>query len=294
VLTNDHVVAGETSVRLQIGEVAYQARVVATSPAIDLAVLKVFSPNPTQPFLTVGTSAGARVGQEVIAVGSALGVLSNTVTRGIVSAVRRVGQVTLIQTDAAINPGNSGGPLLDTAGRVIGINTAVAGGAQGIGFAIPIDIAKPLLGQASSGQPLARAWLGVRFQTIDPALKAEAGLPVDKGAWIPTAEALARQQEAAGQENPFGQGFDPFGQGAAPVAPAAPQPAIVSGSPAAAAGLVEGDIITAVDGTALDAARPLDLVVSQLAPGEKASLDVLRSGQTVKLEITLGTRPTSV
>jgi S1-C subfamily serine protease len=153
VLTNDHVVAGESSVRLQIGELSYQARVVATSPAIDLAVLKVFSANPSQPFLTLARSPSPRVGQEVIAVGSALGVLSNTVTRGIVSAVRRVGHVTLIQTDAAINPGNSGGPLVDRTGQVIGVNSLrVAQRAEGVAFAVAIDHAVQLLsGQLNAG-----------------------------------------------------------------------------------------------------------------------------------------------
>jgi hypothetical protein len=153
VLTNDHVVTGQTSVRLQVGDVSYSARVVTTSAASDLAILSVSNPNPTQPVLRLGTVAHARVGQEVIAVGSALGVLSNTVTRGIVSAVRQVGSITLIQTDAAINPGNSGGPLVDRTGLVIGVNSLrVAQRAEGVAFAVAIDHASQLLsGQASSG-----------------------------------------------------------------------------------------------------------------------------------------------
>ena len=114
-------------------------------------------------------------------------------TSGIISALGRThprrerpASDNLIQTDTAINPGNSGGPLLDPSGKVIGINTAVAGQAQGIGFAIPINIARPLLAQASAGQTLARPWLGVRFQTIDPTVKKANDLPVDNGAWIPT------------------------------------------------------------------------------------------------------------
>jgi S1-C subfamily serine protease len=147
VLTNAHVVEGEASVRLQVGGASYTARVVRTSAGADLALLQVFDANPNQPTLRLGSVAGARVGQEVVAVGSALGVLSNTVTRGIVSAVRTVGTVTLIQTDAAINPGNSGGPLVDRSGQVIGINSigvpAVAG--QGLAFAVAIDHAAPLI-----------------------------------------------------------------------------------------------------------------------------------------------------
>ncbi|HZI80616.1 MAG TPA: trypsin-like peptidase domain-containing protein, partial [Vicinamibacterales bacterium] len=111
-LTNAHVVGGQSSVRLQLGDAIYSARVVNVSSGSDLAVLQVYNANPGQPVLTLGSIAGARVGEEVIAVGSALGVLSNTVTRGIISAVRKAGPVTLIQTDAAINPGNSGAPLV--------------------------------------------------------------------------------------------------------------------------------------------------------------------------------------
>ena len=120
----------------------------------------------------------------------------------------------LIQTDTAINPGNSGGPLLDASGRVIGINTAVASQSQGIGFAIPIDIARPMLAQASAGQPLARAWLGVRFETIDAALQQDASLPVAKGAWIPTATSQSgtarRDAQDPNAQDPNAQGSDPF------------------------------------------------------------------------------------
>jgi S1-C subfamily serine protease len=146
VITNAHVIEGQTSVQLQAGASKYTARVVTTSPAIDLAVLKVDNANPGQATLRLGSAQSARVGQEVIAIGSALGVLSNTVTRGIVSAIRQAGDVTLIQTDAAINPGNSGGPLIDGRGDVIGINTMKAlARAESIGFAVAIDHATELL-----------------------------------------------------------------------------------------------------------------------------------------------------
>jgi len=145
-LTNAHVVGGQSSVKLQLGETSYTARVVNVSTGSDLAVLQVFNANPNQPVLTLGSVSSARVGEEVIAVGSALGVLSNTVTRGIVSAVRKAGPVTLIQTDAAINPGNSGGPLVNRAGQVIGINSLRAGQqAEGVAFAVAIDHATQLL-----------------------------------------------------------------------------------------------------------------------------------------------------
>ena len=160
VLTNAHVIDGQSSVRLQVGDATYTARVVTVAQGSDLAILQVYSPDPKQPTLRLGSGSTARVGQEVIAVGSALGVLSNTVTRGIVSAIRDVGTVRLIQTDAAINPGNSGGPLVDRTGVVIGVNSlaVAAREGQGIGFAVAIDHATLLLnGQganASAQTPL--------------------------------------------------------------------------------------------------------------------------------------------
>jgi hypothetical protein len=146
-VTNAHVIDGQSIVTLQVGDRPYLARVVNVSAGSDLAVLKLDQPMPSQATLELGSSAQVRVGQEVIAIGSALGVLSNTVTRGIVSAVRQVGPVTLIQTDAAINPGNSGGPLLDRNGVVIGINSmAVARQAgEGVAFAVAINHVTQLL-----------------------------------------------------------------------------------------------------------------------------------------------------
>jgi len=207
------------------------------------------------------------------------------VTSGIISALGRSitvegGQLTnLIQTDTAINPGNSGGPLLDASGTVIGINTAGASQSQGIGFAIPIDIARPLLAEASAGQPLARPWLGIRFETITPAIKQANSLAADNGAWIPTATSQAAQG-ATGQDQ----------TGAATQT----GDSIVSGSPAEQGGLQAGDIITAVNGTKLDATHTLDLVTSQLAPGATATLDILRDGQATQLTVVLGTRPATL
>jgi hypothetical protein len=144
-------VQGQQTVRLHVGNATYSARVLMTSSGTDLALLQVSNPNPRQPVLRLGSVSSARPGQEVVAVGSALGVLSNTVTRGIVSAVRSAGGVELIQTDAAINPGNSGGPLIDRDGRVIGINTMkLARGAESIGFAVAAAHAVPLV----NGQPV--------------------------------------------------------------------------------------------------------------------------------------------
>ena len=276
----------------------------------DLAIVKVNATGlPTAP---IGDSSTIQVGQQAIAIGSPLGEFTDSVTSGIVSALGRSIDVegssltNLIQTDTAINPGNSGGPLLDASGSVIGINTATSTAAQGIGFAIPIDIARPMLAQASAGQPLARAWLGVRFETITPTIQQEASLPVANGAWIPTASALQAtptQDPNAQGQSPFGQGQDPFGlgQGQDPNAQggtggqgSGSTSSIVANGPAAAAGLAEGDIITAVNGTSLDATHTLDLMVGQLAPGQAVDLTVLRSGQTTTVTVTLGTRPQSI
>ena len=147
VITNAHVIEGQSSVRLQVGDRSHAARVISISAGSDLAILQIERPNPAQVTLQLGDTGRARVGQEVIAIGSALGVLSNTVTRGIVSAVRQVGPVTLIQTDAAINPGNSGGPLLDRDGNVIGVNSMAIGrqAGEGLAFAVAIDHVTQLL-----------------------------------------------------------------------------------------------------------------------------------------------------
>jgi S1-C subfamily serine protease len=305
ILTNHHVVAGNPSkltVTLKDGR-TLDASIYGIDTLTDLAIVKVDATGlPTAP---IGDSSTIQVGQQAIAIGSPLGQFTDSVTSGIVSALGRSIDVegghlsNLIQTDTAINPGNSGGPLLDPSGKVVGINTAVAGDSQGIGFAIPIDIARPLLAQASAGQALARPWLGVRFETIDPTVKQAANLPVDNGAWIPDASALANGGQGV---DPNSQGQDPNAQGQDPNAgnpfqnpnaidPAAAAPAIVAGGPADTAGLKAGDIITAVNGQALDAQHPLDLVMSQLAPGQTASLTVLRNGQTITIAVQLGTRP---
>jgi S1-C subfamily serine protease len=147
-LTNAHVVGNESSVRVQTGAKQYQGRVIRLSPGTDLALIQVYDADPRQPYLTLGSGRSVRAGQEVIAVGFALGVLSNTVTRGIVSALRTTPSVLLIQTDAAINPGNSGGPLVDRDGTVVGVNSMRVNGAQGsegLAFAVAIDHGTELL-----------------------------------------------------------------------------------------------------------------------------------------------------
>jgi S1-C subfamily serine protease len=164
----------------------------------------------------------------------------------------------LIQTDAAINPGNSGGPLVDQNGAVIGIDTAVAGSAQGIGFAIPVNVARPLTEQALAGAKLTRPWVGIRYEALNAGLAARNGLSVNEGAWITSG-----------------------GSGAA----------IESGGPAASAGLKENDVITAVDETKVDTNHPLVELLSGYTPGTTVTLTVRRGTTDKAVPVTLGTRP---
>jgi S1-C subfamily serine protease len=264
IVTNKHVVEGgdQLTVELKDGR-QFPGRVYGIDTLTDLAIVKVDAAG--LPMAQIGSADGLKIGQKVIAIGSPLGTYSFSVTQGIVSGKGRSIQVdggerlnNLIQTDAAINPGNSGGPLVDTPGTIVGINTAIASDANGIGFAIPIDIARPILEQALRGEQLARPWIGIRFESVDLQLKQRANLPVENGALV-----------TAG------------GQGEA----------VVADSPAATAGLQEGDIIVAIEGIAVDQEHPLDALLVRFAPGRTINLSVLRAGQTVQMPVTLGTRP---
>ena len=271
IVTNKHVAADaqKLTVTLEDGR-EYEGTVYGIDTLTDLAIVKVEATGlPTAP---IGDSSTAKVGQLAIAIGSPLGTYTNSVTAGILSAFGRTITVqdgtiirNLIQTDAAINPGNSGGALLDAGGNVVGINTAIAQTAEGIGFAIPINIARPIMQQALAGQKLARPWIGVYYVAITTKIAETNRLPVEKGAWLTAQDAN-------------GQSMD----------------SIIAGSPAAAAGLRDGDIVTAVDGISIDAANPLDDILTEYAPGRTVALDVLRDGQKIALALTLGTRPASV
>ncbi|MDP9482109.1 MAG: trypsin-like peptidase domain-containing protein [Chloroflexota bacterium] len=271
ILTNRHVVSGsdKITVALKDGR-TFTGTIYGIDTLTDLAIVKLDATG--LPAAAMGDSSALQVGQLAIAIGSPLGTYTNSVTSGIVSALGRsitIGSTTLnnlIQTDASINPGNSGGPLVDAKGTVIGIDTATASGAQGIGFAIPIDIAKPLLQQALAGEKLARPWIGIRYQAITPALVKERSLPVDHGALV-------------------GPGQDQSG---------ASLPGITPGSPAAKAGIKEGDIVTSVEGMAVDSLHPLDSIMIRFAPGRTVTLEVYRGGSTLKLQVTLGTRPANL
>lgn len=268
ILTNRHVVSGSDTLTVALNDGReFAGSVYGIDTLTDLAIVKVEATGlPSAP---IGDSSSLKVGQLTIAIGSPLGTFSGSVTSGILSAKGRAIQVdggrltNLLQTDTAINPGNSGGPLLDAGGNVIGINTAIARSAEGIGFAIPIDVAKPIMDQARAGEPLARPYLGIRYEMINLQMAEKENLPVRDGALIVEGETADGQVQAA----------------------------IVPGSPADEAGLRKGDIIMRVGDTALDTEHPLDLVLSQFAPGQTVSLDVLRDGAHVAIQVTLGTRP---
>ena len=265
ILTNKHVVTGSETltVRLKDGR-EFEGEVYGVDTLTDLAIVKVDGKN--LPTANIGDSSSIRVGQLAIAIGSPLGTYTNTVTAGIVSALGRTIDVesgrinNLIQTDTAINPGNSGGPLLDASGAVVGVNTAVARTAEGIGFAIPINIAKPIMQQALAGKPLERPWIGIRYTLVTPTLKDEENLAADYGAYVSA-----------------GRGGD--------------QPAVVAGGPADKAGVQEHDVIQTIEGIRIDSEHPLDDVLTQFAPGRTVTLGILRGTEEVTLQLTLGTRP---
>jgi S1-C subfamily serine protease len=263
IVTNKHVVADETSIVVHLKDGRdFAGTVYGIDTLTDLAVVKIDAAG--LPTATLGRSSGIKVGQTAIAIGSPLGVYTNSVTAGIVSALGRditteSGSIHgLIQTDAAINPGNSGGALVDSSGAVIGINTAISTEGSGIGFAIPIDIARPILEQALAGIPLSRPWIGVRYTALDLRTATENNLTVSAGAWI----------VGDGTTSP-----------------------IVAGSPAEAAGLKSGDIITAVNETLIDEAHPLQDLLVQYSPGTSITLTVLRDGASITITLELGIRP---
>jgi S1-C subfamily serine protease len=268
ILTNRHVVQGSDSLQVELLDGrTFSGRVYGIDTLTDLAIVKVDATD--LPTAALGVSDELKVGQLVVAIGSPLGTYSNSVTSGIVSAKGR--SITtddgstlnnLIQTDAAINPGNSGGPLLDANGNVVGVNTAIAADSNGIGFAIPIDIARPIMDQALAGEELARPYMGVRYVTITRQIADRENLSVHEGALIGGAD-----------------------DGSSAIEP---------GTPAAEAGLRDGDVIVKVDGKTIDGDHPLDATLSQFSPGDTVSVEVLRDGQTVTLSLTLGTRPSDL
>ncbi|HET6622685.1 MAG TPA: trypsin-like peptidase domain-containing protein [Candidatus Saccharimonadales bacterium] len=269
VLTNRHVIGDRTSsvtIVLADGTVKRNVKVIGRDPLNDLAFLKIDDVDDLKP-VSLGDSSTLSVGEKVIAIGNALGQYQTTVTSGIISGLGRpivagdrglggIEQLSnLLQTDAAINPGNSGGPLLTLSGKVIGINTAVAEGAEGIGFAIPINQAKGLIQSVLKTGQVVRAYLGVRYVSVTPVAKDRYDLGVDDGAYI--------------------------------VAGSRSEPGVLPGSPADKAGLKEKDVITAINGQAIDARHPLSDLISQYTVGDTIDVAYSRSGQTHSTKVTL-------
>jgi len=269
ILTNKHVVSdtkASYTVFTNDGK-KYSATVLARDPSQDLAVVKIEAAN--LPTVELGDSGQLELGQTAIAIGNALGEYRNTVSTGVVSGLSRtvtaggagLGQETIqgvIQTDAAINPGNSGGPLLNLRGQVIGINTAMASGAQSIGFAIPINRAKKDIESVKANGEIQMAFLGVRYIMVTPDMAKKEKLPVDYGALV-----------RGGSDSP----------------------AVQPKSPADKAGLKAEDIILEVDGKKIDTDNLLIDVISQKNVGQSVALKINRGGEEITVTATLEKRP---
>lgn len=271
IVTNKHVVADEQADYTVIvsGGKEYPAKVLARDPSNDIAVLKI--EGNAFPFLTLGDSDQAKVGQTVIAIGNPLGEFANSVTQGIISGLKRslsAGSgmsgaeerlTDIIQTDAAINPGNSGGPLFNLSGAVIGVNVAIARGVENISFALPVNQVKRIVDQVRTTGKISVPYLGVRYIILNDAVQKENNLAYNYGALILR-----------------GQKMTDF--------------AIVPGSPADKAGLVENDIILEINGTKLDDAHPLSNVVGQYNVGDEITLKVSHKGSVKDMKVKLEER----
>jgi S1-C subfamily serine protease len=288
ILTNNHVIDGATpgSITVQFADKkTIKAQVVGKDPSTDLALLKVDPEGLALKALPLGSSKDVHVGDPTIAIGNPFG-LDRTLTTGVVSALQRQIQAPngfaikdVIQTDAAINPGNSGGPLIDAAGRVIGINSQIETGGNGssgnvgIGFAVPIDTAKSILETLKHGETVQRAYLGVTSLTIDGQLDA-LNMPVSHGALVQTVEGGSPAAQAGLKAGDL--------------------PATLPGSGASGAIVLGGDIITKVDGKAITTSDQLSQLVSGHRPGDAIKIEIVRKKQTKTLTVTLGKRPSTL
>jgi serine protease Do len=267
IVTNKHVIVdpeAEYTVLMNDSK-KYAAKVLASDPVMDIAILKISAKN--LPTVELGDSANLKVGQSVIAIGNALGEFRNTVSTGVISGLARsitaggasFGSeqlVNVIQTDASINPGNSGGPLLNIAGQVIGINTAVAQGAQNIGFAIPINEVKSTIESVQKNGRIIRPWLGVRYVIINQAIADANKLSVNYGAII------VRGQNSTDL-------------------------AVVPGSPADKAGLEENDIILEINGKKITEDNPLANLVAKFKPGDEITLKIMHQAKEKTIKVKL-------
>ena len=268
ILTNKHVVDGARSITIitDDNDTYENVKLVGTDPTNDVAILKVNAKD--LPTVILGDSKTIIIGQQVIAIGNALGQYQNTITSGIISGLGR--SLTayssdysmseelsdMIQTDASINAGNSGGPLVNAAGEVIGINTAVSSEGSNLGFAIPISSVKGLIKSVIEEGRVTRSYAGVRYFNITPDIAIEYDLPVTSGAYLFTDSS---------------------------------ESAVIEGSPAADAGLETGDIITKVNGISIGRSGSFSSLLGEYAPGDTVQLEILRDGETKTLKLTLGT-----
>jgi serine protease Do len=264
VVTNNHVITADGQGEIETITVTtpdgtdYPAKLIGRDAASDLAVLKISAPRPL-PFVRFGDSRQARVGDWVIAIGNPFG-LGGTVTSGIISSVyRNTGSGgaydRYLQTDAAINRGNSGGPMFDMKGNVIGINNAIfspTGGSVGIGFAIPAEIASPIVDKLRRGQAIERGYLGVQIQPLSDDLASSLGLPKNRGEFVQSVE---------------------------------------PGQPAARAGLQAGDVVLTVDGKDVTPEQTLSFIVANEAPGARIPIELVRDGRRQTVTATVGKRP---
>jgi Do/DeqQ family serine protease len=261
VVTNNHVIEGADQIKISLADKReFDADLVLKDPRSDLAVLRIRDATERFPAIDIGDSDALQVGDVVLAIGNPFGV-GQTVTHGIISAVART-QVGItdyqffIQTDAAINPGNSGGALVDLAGRLIGVNTAIfsrSGGSIGIGFAIPVNMVRVVIASAKGGGKLVkRPWLGAKLQGINSDIAENLGLKRPAGALVAS---------------------------------------VMTNGPAARAGLRTGDVIMSIDGQPVDDPNAFDYRFATKPLGGQAQLGVLRAGKETKLAIALQTAP---
>ncbi len=281
ILTNRHVVPSGTtdvSITLSDGTVLDDVKVVgrtSDSDSLDIAFLQVENlKGHTLKPATIGDSSKMKVGDSVVAIGNALGQFQNTVTTGIISGYGRSVQASdgsgsssenlddMFQTDAAINEGNSGGPLVNLNGEVIGVNTALASDSQNIGFAIPINNVKGLIDSVKATGKLQRPYLGVRYVMLTDDIAKEYNLSVNRGAYIPYARSMGSET-------------------------------VISGGPADKAGLQEGDVITKVNGKAIDEKTSLLSALSGYKVGDTVKLTVVRGDKTMQIDVKLAEVPAS-
>lgn len=269
ILTNKHVISGarEIQVITDAGDTYDDVKVVATDPLNDVAYLKVNDVSDL-PTVTLGDSKTLTAGQPVLAIGNALGAYQNTVTQGIISGTGRNLEASssdgrsaeylsdMIQTDAAINPGNSGGPLVNAAGEVVGINTAVSAEANGMGFAIPITAVKGMLESVKESGSAKRAYLGLSYTAVTANVAKNFDLPVSEGAYVYNSSSLSAS-------------------------------AVVKNGPADKAGIKDGDIITKVNGITVGKAGSISTLIGEHKVGDTVTLTYIRNGESRETIATL-------